>query len=115
VRYDLPVMRLTATIEVKDTAGTLRRLRGVYVYWFVCENRLTAQHGERMWWLAQDLITTGVLPRWAYVSYLAVCRPGAEDEVYGRMSQLIAATVPEFQTYPAAPAAPNASPTAMLR
>ena len=48
-------------------------LSGLYVYWFVADNQLTPYHGERMWWMARDLIRTGVLQRWAYVSYFTAC------------------------------------------
>jgi len=55
-----------------------------------------------MWWMARDLIRTGVLQRWAYVSYLAICEPGQEDATFERMKTFIAASVPEFQLTPSA-------------
>jgi len=53
-----------------------------------------------MWWMARDVIRTGVLQRWAYVSYFAVCPPGAEEATFQRMKKLIVASVPEFQLTP---------------
>jgi hypothetical protein len=47
-----------------------------------------------------DVLRTGELGRWAYVSYFTGCRPGEEDAVFERMSKLIAASVPEFQLPP---------------
>jgi len=94
--YDLPVMKLIANKEItKD--GQKAMIRGLYVYWFVADNELTAQHNQRMWWMARDVIRTGVLQRWAYVSYFSCCMPGAEEATFERMKKLIAASVPEFQ------------------
>jgi len=97
IAYDLPVMTLTAMKRSRLTDGRIVDLKGVYSYWFVCENRLTAKHGERMWWLARDLLFTGTLPRWAYVSCFGTCYPGQEDATFERIQQFIAAAVPEFQ------------------
>jgi hypothetical protein len=97
--YDLPVMKLIATKEA-TIEGKKVTVRGVYVYWFVADDQLTAQHNQRMWWMARDVIRTGVLQRWAYVSYFAYCMPGAEEQTFERMKKLIAASVPEFQLTP---------------
>ena len=53
-----------------------------------------------MWWMAQKLLTTGVLQRWAYISCFAVCLPGQEDALFEHMKRFIAASVPEFQLVP---------------
>jgi hypothetical protein len=94
--YELKVMKLTSS-RAWVHEGRREQIRGVYVYWFVAENQLTPHHGERMWWMARDLILTGVLQRWAYVTYFAVCRPGQEDATFSRLKELITASVPEFQ------------------
>jgi hypothetical protein len=96
-RYDLQVMKLTTSKLVPDFQGQPRLARGVYVYWFVTDQLLTPYHGERMWWMARDLLRTGVLQRWAYVTYFTVCWPGQEEAAYDRMKELIVASVPEFQ------------------
>jgi hypothetical protein len=99
VPYALPVMRLTATLQT-DEEGTSRTYRGVYVYWFVDGSKLTAQHWQRMWWMARDLLLTGVLDRFAYIAYFSVCEPGQEQQTYERMKTLIQNTVPQFQLVP---------------
>jgi hypothetical protein len=71
--------------------------RGIYVFWFVADGEQTASHWQRIWWLARDLIHTGVLQRWAYVNYLAPCEPGQEGAAFERLKRLIGASVPEFQ------------------
>jgi hypothetical protein len=87
------------TFQGKD--GKQQSLSSVFVYWFVADNQLTAKHGQRMWWMARDLLRTGVLQRWAYVTYFSVCAPGQEEATYARMCEFIAAAVPEFQLTPA--------------
>ncbi|HXT38652.1 MAG TPA: exosortase-associated EpsI family protein [Candidatus Angelobacter sp.] len=95
--YNLPVMKLTAT-GVRETSGGGKIVaRGIYVYWFVADKELTADHLQRMWWMARDLIRTGTLQRWAYVSCFAVCTPGEEEATYQRMKEFVGAAVPEFQ------------------
>lgn len=92
---ELPVMRLTTTKKVEGGGQVFVR-RGIFVYWFVAEGRVTAQHWERMWWMARDLITTGVLQRWAYVTFFADCAPGEEEATFERMRLLIGGVVPEL-------------------
>ncbi len=93
--YDLPVMKLKLHRFIEEN-GVTRRQGGVLVYWFVADGELTAQHRERMWWMARDMVKTGVLQRWAYVICFAPCEPGAEDVTYERVREFIAASVPEF-------------------
>lgn len=104
--YDLPVVKLVAS---KDTVvdGQHQLVRGVYVYWFVAEDALSAsvRGYQRMWMMSKKLLTTGVLQRWAYVSCFSVCPPGDEDATFERMKKFIAASVPEFQLTPRPPLA----------
>jgi len=95
--YDLPVMKLTATGMQETAAGEKIVARGLYVYWFVADRELTADHLQRMWWMARDLMRNGTLQRWAYVACFSVCLPGQEEATYQRMKEFIAASVPEFQ------------------
>ena len=95
--HDLPVMKLSLGRTVRDGAA-VRREAGVFVYWFVADGELTAEHRQRMWWMARDMLKTGVLQRWAYVICYAPCAPGAEEATYERMKEFIAAAVPEFHT-----------------
>jgi hypothetical protein len=98
--YDLPAMKYITSRDM-DNNGRKIEVRGIYVAWFVADNdEYTADHWQRMWWLARDLLRTGVLQRWALVSYFSVCLPGQEDATFERMKKLIAATVPEFQLVP---------------
>jgi uncharacterized protein DUF3485 len=99
-RYELPITKITSTRLEKNQMGATMKLRSVYVYWFVADHQMTADHHQRMWWLARDLIRHGVLQRWAYISYFAVCEPGREDATFERMKQFIAASAPEFQLVP---------------
>jgi Protein of unknown function (DUF3485) len=98
-QYDLPVMRLVATKQA-EASGQVVTEQGVYVYWFVDADRYTPQHVQRMLWTAKDILFTGVLDRWAYISYFSVCSPGQEEAVLARMKKLIAVSVPEFQLVP---------------
>ena len=100
--YDLPAMKYITSKEVM-VEGRKVPVRGIYVAWFVADNdELTADHWQRMWWLARDLVRNGVLQRWALVTYFSVCAPGQEDPTFERMKQFIVATVPEFQLVPRA-------------
>ncbi len=97
VPYELPVMKMVTTRETKLPDGSVVRTRGLYVFWFVADGRLSADHNQRMLSMAWDLVTTGVLQRWAYIACLAECEVGQEDALFARMSGLIAAAVPHFQ------------------
>lgn len=99
--YDLPVVKYVASRQVQQEGRTVE-WRGIYVYWFVADDALSATESglERMWAMAYRLVTTGVLQRWAYVSYFAVCPPGQEEATYERMKKLIVASAPEFQLTP---------------
>jgi hypothetical protein len=95
--YDLPVMKLVSTRDVEETNGDKIRLRGIYVYWFVADHELTADHWTRMRKMATHLLSTGELQRWAYVSCFTRCFPGQENEAYERVKKFIASAVPKFQ------------------
>ena len=106
--YDLPVMKLMTTAYRDKPDGQKAVVRGIYVYWFVADGELTADHLQRMWWMARDLVCTRTLQRWAYVGCFAACLPGHEEPTFERMKQFMAAAVPEFQLAagPAAMGAP---------
>jgi hypothetical protein len=107
--YDLPVMKFVATKQV-TAHGQPITARGIYVLWFVADNdEYTAQHWQRMWWMARDLLRTGVLRRWASISYFAHCAPGEEDATFERMKKFIVASAPEFQLVPGRASAARAS------
>lgn len=101
--YALPAMKLTLSGQSRTPEGASRKVSGVYIYWFVAENRITADHGERMLHMAWELIRTGglvragKLQRWAYITAFSMCIPGQEESTTHRMHQMLAAAVPEFQ------------------
>jgi hypothetical protein len=99
----LPLAKLIATKEVADN-GEKRVAPGVYVYWFVADDALSASVSgfQRNLMMASKLLRTGVLQRWAYVSCFSTCPPGQEDATFERMTRFIAASVPKFQLMPRA-------------
>lgn len=102
--YDLPVRRIVAERTARTNDGREVTLRALYVFWFMSDARITADHLTRMWWMTEDLLRTGELPRWAYASYMAIGLPGQEPLLYDRIRELIRATVPEFQKVAGLPA-----------
>lgn len=100
VAYEIPALKLTTSIRAKDERGKAVTMRGIYIYWFVTENKLTSAQGDRMWSMAKTLLQTGVLERWAYVSYFSTCLPGQEQKTFERLKNFIADSVPEFQPAP---------------
>jgi len=90
--YDLPVNVIIAVPE-KGPAN----VRGIYVYWYVSEDKVTAEHWQRMWWMARDLVSTGVLQRWTYLFCFTTCEAGQEAATLERMGAFIGSVVPEFQ------------------
>jgi len=99
--YELQVIKVTGSREVMQD-GQKVKLRGIYVYWYVADGVISADSSgaERMWLMSRELIRTGVLQRWAYVSYFSICLPGQEEATFERTKRLIAASVPEFQLTP---------------
>ncbi|MBK8000935.1 MAG: exosortase-associated EpsI family protein [Verrucomicrobia bacterium] len=96
-RYELPVVKMTLSREATSQDGQRIKQSALFVYWFVADDQLTADHNERMLWMARDQVTRGLLQRWAYVSCFTVFHPGQERAVYSRMRDWISASVPEFQ------------------
>lgn len=102
--YDLPVRRIVAERTARLEDGREVTLRALYVFWFMSDARITDDHLTRMWWMTEDVLRTGTLPRWAYASYFSVGLPGQEEAIYRRIVELIRATVPEFQVVAGPPA-----------
>jgi len=103
VPYQLPVAKLIAS-RVVNMNGQPTEVRGVYVYYYVADGALSASPTgfQRMWWMARELMGSGVLQRWAYVTYFAWCPPGQENATFERMKTFIASSAPEFQLMPKA-------------
>lgn len=98
--YQLPAMKWTLSLPYKDKDGTMREARGFYVFWFTADNKLTDSHGQRLWWMMRDLLLTGILERWSYVSYFCYFPPEYEATAAVRLKQFIEQSAPEFQLPP---------------
>ncbi len=96
--YRLPITQLT--LSWQHSGAQAIQARGLFFYWYVTADELTADARTGMWYQARRLIRTGELQRWAYVSYFALCPPGQEQPCVERVCRLIRATVPEFQLFP---------------
>ena len=103
VPYELPVMKMKLRKTNRGPDGREHEAAAVLAYWFVADSQLTADHRERMWWMARDLLRSGVLQRWAYVIQFSICQPGGEEAAFARISEFIRASVPEYQLVPAPP------------
>src|SRR5262245_38097370 len=95
--YDLPVLRITGTLQQTTPGGERIVQRAIYVYWFVADEEVTADHNERMLRMAKHLLRTGELQRWAYASCLTFCAPGQEEAAYSRVCEMLQDAVPQFQ------------------
>jgi hypothetical protein len=98
--YPLPVAKWTVSNVFQLPDGQKQQVSGLYVFWLVADGQQTPNNYQRMWWMARDLLRTGVLQRWAYVAYFAMCAPGQEDATFAQMEDLIGHAVPEFQIDP---------------
>lgn len=98
--YELQVQMLTLSATRRVDEKTTVPVSGIFVYWFVADGQLTANHKEQMWWLARDLVTKGTLQRWAYISCFSVCPPGQEAALLQRLKRLVNDVVPSFQIPP---------------
>ena len=100
--YELPVIKIISSRQFAGSSGQAITHRGIYVYWFVADGALSGDKSgaQRMWWMARNLLSTGVLQRWAYISCFAQCLPGQEDATFERMKKFMVASVPEFQLVP---------------
>jgi hypothetical protein len=98
--YELKVMKLTT--QGLRYVGNRKSIpvSGLYLYWFVADGHLTPFHGERMWLMGRDLVTRGLLQRWAYISCFGQCSPGEEGKLLEQMKEFIVASIPEVQSTP---------------
>lgn len=93
---DLAVNKLIATRRFEQD-GKKYAVSGVFVYWYVAGDAVTADHSQFGMKMIKHMLRTGELQRWAYVTYFAPCNPGQEDYAFSRIQQLINKTLPEFQ------------------
>jgi len=96
--YILKATCLTST-KTMPTADK-RTYSAIYIYWFVAEHQTVPDHSEALWAISRDLVTTGTLYPWGYVSCFARCQPGQEGAYLQRMKRLISMSAPEFQLTP---------------
>jgi len=99
--HKIPALKLTASKVFTTESGQRVPVRAIYVYWFVADGALTAHRSQRLRWMAEELLKTGTLQRWAYVACFAQCLPGEEDKTFARVKEFVAEAVPEFQRSPA--------------
>ena len=97
--YETPAARIYVTRQHQTPGGQMLTVNGVYIYWYVADKAFSGdpQGWDRMWMMAEKLVKTGELQRWAYVAFLAQCQPGQEDATCKRMIEFVSAAIPEFQ------------------
>lgn len=94
---EVPALKLIASKQLLTPSGQRISVRAIYVYWFVADGAVTAHRSDRLRWMAEELLKTGTLQRWAYVACFAQCLPGDEDKTFARVQEFLAEAVPEFQ------------------
>jgi len=100
--YTLPAMKWTLSKPYNDAEGNTRTARGFYIFWFTADNKLTGSHWDRLFWMWGDLLKTGVLDRWSYISYFTYFPPAYEETASERIKEFVAASAPQFQLPPKA-------------
>ena len=100
VPYELSVAKWTVN-RIVEQGGAKRRDHALYVFWFAADGVSTPSYNKYKLTLMWNVLRTGTLQRWAYISYAIPCEPGQEDAAFERASKLIAASVPQFQLPPA--------------
>ncbi len=98
--YELPVMKWVISNTYQTPDGQKHDIKGLYVFWFVADNKQSTGIVPMQLSMIQNQLLTGVLQRWAYISYFAICAPGQEDAAFERMKNLIANSVPAYQLLP---------------
>lgn len=96
--YQIPAMKWTLSNSYKDKDGQIWPVRGFYVFWFTADNEMTAHHP--LWRIMREVLLTGVLPRWSYVSYFSYFPPAAEAVASARLDEFLKVTAPEIQIPP---------------
>ena len=70
---------------------------GVYLYWFVADGVRASDYVQREFTMLKDIVSSGQIKRWAYVSFFSDCRSGEEDALFERMQELVRAAQPEIE------------------
>jgi len=101
VPYELPVMKWEISKLVETADGRKQMLYGLYVFWFVADNDQVTDNVHLQYHMVKDLLLSGVLQRWAYISYFSyTLLPEQVDALSDKMQRLIAASVPAYQLPP---------------
>jgi hypothetical protein len=98
VAYDLKVRKFTCSRDLRTADGRMMKIRALYVFWFVSDGELATNPWEMAWLSARDLVATGQLRRWAYISCFSMFPVGLEAPAWKRMQDFIGRSVPQFQT-----------------
>ncbi len=74
--YTIPALKLTTSHVFQEKGKAPVRKSGIYVYWFVSADHLTANQASRMFSLAQNMVEKGVLEVMGLFAghFLASCR-----------------------------------------
>lgn len=99
--YELPVMKWMVSNSYPAPDGSKQPVSGLYIFWFATKNQTTDNFPAMLKSMLWHQVASGVLQRWAYISFFTVCQPGEEAATFARLKPLIAAAVPEFQLPPA--------------
>lgn len=96
VSYTLPATKLMLSGYLVDQQNQKQLRRGIFIYWFVAHDRITAEHRSRMWSVAKHRLITGEIQRWAYIIYFSTCFPGEEEKTFERMVSFIRESLPQY-------------------
>jgi hypothetical protein len=98
--HELPVMKWVLSNQFQTPDGQKTEVHGLFVFWFIADHQQTTEMVQLQSSIIKNLLFNGVLQRWAYVSYFAVCLPGEETAAFERVKKLIAASAPEYLVLP---------------
>ena len=96
-KWEVPIMKVIAHKTFQDTNGIEQSVTLVMVYWFVTADHITASHMDRMWLMGREILSSGTLQRWAFMSCYTVCQPSGETTAYDQLKRFLIAALPEFQ------------------
>lgn len=96
VPFNMPATKLMLSGYLVDNQGQKQLRRGIFIYWFVANDKITAEHKSRMWSVAKHRLLTGEIQRWAYIIYFSTCNPGEESATFERMINFIRESLPQY-------------------
>lgn len=98
----LEVRRLSLVRQVQTPEGGNRPLKMVFLYWFVGNHFMTADHKQRILRTNLDMLLYSRAHRWAYVIFSAPVLEGFkyegknEEQTFAMLSDFLRASVPSF-------------------